>query len=512
MSQNSRTKNVLLNINIGFLTQFGSLMLAFIGRRIFVQYLSQDYLGINGLYTNILSILSLAELGIGNVVQFYLYKPVLENNYDLIRSLLQFFRKVYYAIALVIFIIGMSLVPILKFIVSSNLSYEELVIYYILFLLNSIATYFTAHKTALLIANQENRIQQLVSFVTNILLQILHIAVLVLWHSYIYYVFATLISTIIDKVITTTLCNQRYPYLKEKGKTINFDKKIIRENVTSTFLYKISTTIINNTDNILISILVNTTAVGLYSNYCMIVSGVTSILSIVTLSFISSIGNLSAEGNKKRMLEVFDILLLFYHFIATFCSICFFFLFNDFICIWLGKEFLFDTGTVFTIVFNFYISYAVSPIWMFREANGMFKEVKYLLAFTALANIILSLKLGYIWGTMGILLATSIAKGMTIIWYEPQILFRYVFQKSIWHYWFRQTKYLIFSGIGVFLCEKIATSFPGNFAFILLKSFLFLLVNACLFTAGTWTTKENREVRQLLCHKICHKRRMGPLS
>lgn len=259
---NSRSKNALLNIVFGYAAQMGILILSFVGRRIFLRFLSIDYLGINGLYSNILTVLSLAELGLDTAVLYSLYKPVADNDIPLINSLLKYFKKIYTVLAVGIFAVGLALIPFLKFIVKSSLNDNSLIIFYLLFLVNTVASYFVAHKVAFLSACQEQRIQKLVMLSSNLILQVLHIIVLLIWKNYYVYVSATVVTTIINNLILNAICNKIHPHLREKTELVSFEKEPIRNRIYSTFVYKIGGVAINNTDNILISMLVSTAAVG----------------------------------------------------------------------------------------------------------------------------------------------------------------------------------------------------------------------------------------------------------
>ena len=495
----SRSKNAILNIVVGWGTQVAILILTFVSRRIFVRFLSTDFLGINGLYSNILSVLALAELGLGHITQYFLYKPVLENDYKKINATVKYFRKLYTFIALGVFAIGLALIPFLKFIINSNLNQNELIIYYIIFLLNSCVTYFAADKIALLAANQDNRLTKYITLTLNIGLQFAHIAVLYIWHNYIIYLLATLVSTILNAVITQIICQRRYPYLKEKDTdSEEIDKKNIVNSIKSSFVYKIGATVINNTDNILISIIVSTAMVGFYSNYFLVISAIQGFLSIITTSLISAIGNLSAEGSTKRSHEIFNLMILFYNFISAFCGVSFFFLINDFIPIWLGEKYLLDQWTVFAISFSFYLINAISPVWMFREANGLFNKVKYLLIVTATFNMVFSIILGKFFGIFGIILATSLARIVTTVWYEPKILFEKVFEKSCIAYWLKQAKYILLTILGAAACFVVNYFLPHSFIFIIVKGISFFAIFVMVFLIFCIKDQEFKEVKKFI--------------
>jgi len=503
--ENTRSKNVFLNVFVGYVAQLGILLLSFFGRRIFVEFLSADYLGINGLYSNILSVLALAELGLGNVTQFFLYKPVAENNYQKVTVLFKYFQKLYIGIATTVLIIGVAIIPFLKYVINSNLHPNELIIYYVLFLLNSVITYFSAPHCALLAANQDNRLHKIVTLATNFILQFAHIAVLCIWHNYVLYVVATLLGTVLNVVLLNVICLKKYPYVKNKEKTINIDKKEILKSVKSTFFYKVGAVIVNNTTNILISILISTAAVGIYSNYYMVVSGVQGFIVIITTSLISGIGNLSAQGNKERMYSVFNTLMLFYNYIATVGGIGFFLVFNDFIPLWLGNDYTLDIKSVFAIAFAFYLTNAISPIWMYREANGLFNKVKYLMIAVAGCNIVFSIILGKILGIFGVLLAPSLARLVTQVWYEPQILFKSVFGISQKKYWRSAIRYFVLTVISFVLCYFATMYLSTGIDFMVLKAIIIVLICTFVYALLNIGTPQFKEIKNLL--SLINKRR-----
>lgn len=492
----SRSVNASKNIIVGVIAQIVTVALAIISRKIFVMFLSVDYLGINGLYSNILSVLALAELGLGNVAQYFLYKPIAENNHAAVADLMHFFRKIYRVIALAILTIGLLVIPFLDIIVKSSLMQSELVLYYILFLVNSIISYFSADKIAFLEASQDNRLQKYAIMVSSIVFQLVYIAVLMLWHNYTVYVMVTITSTIVNAVAIHLICIKKYPYVKKEKATgtTSIDTAKIAGDIKAMFVYKIGATIVNNTSNIMISVLINTYTVGLYSNYCTIVLAVQGFITIVCKALVSGIGNMSVSKNAEQMRAMFNLMLLVYNFIAVFGGISLYFLLNDFIPIWLGNEYLLGTNDVFAIAFAFYITNAISPLWMFREANGLFKKVKYLFLFTAAFNILFSILFGKMWGLCGILLAPSLARIITQVVYEPYVLYKNLFGASSIGYWIKQSKYVLLAVIAMAICTLTYDLLPVSFIFICVKGILFFVITVTVFAVGSAKTNELKDI------------------
>ena len=197
----SRSNKAFKNIMTGLMNKIVLMLLAFVTRTSFIRLLGAEYIGVNSLYTNILSVLSLAELGIGNVLMFYLY-PVLNNHDEIkIKSLVELFRKIYAVIVLVILVLGMLFIPLLKVIVRSDLDAYELIIYYLLYLFNSVASYFVIYRTMVLNADQKSYISNLCSATTTIVMYLLQIISLLILHSFLVYLIIQVICTIFNNFI-----------------------------------------------------------------------------------------------------------------------------------------------------------------------------------------------------------------------------------------------------------------------------------------------------------------------
>lgn len=490
MKNNSRTKNLLLNIIVGYVAQVLLLLLSLIGRKIFLYYLDPTYLGVNGLYSNILTILSLAELGLDTAATFSLYKPIAENNNDLVASLVRFFRRIYLILSSVIIAVGLLIIPLLKFTVNSNLPFTDIVVFYVLFLINTVCSYFVAYKVVLINAMQRQRVRKFFLLGSNILLQIIHIVVLAIWKNYYAYLISTVCTTIITDIIFSIYCSRRYSiYLKPK-ELIKFDKKPILERLKSVFLYKIGGVLINSTDNILISTIVSTYAVGLYSNYLTITSSVQVFIAVITSSLIAGVGSLAAGKNVNKQKELFFSSTLFFHFLGGLGFVGFSLLFNEFIDIWIGSEYCLDFWTVMIIALNFYLSNAISSVWVFREANGLFTKVRYLLLIRALINVGLSILLGIFLGVLGILLATAISLLVTCFWLEPQILFKNVFITDLKHYWLKQLKYFMLVATSFGLSFLACYYLPSNLLFFIIKVVIIIIIYSGIFLLFNFKTND----------------------
>jgi len=503
MNNKTRSHNVKKNSVYSAVLQITALVLSFINRTVFVFFLSSEYLGVNGLFGNILTVLSLAELGVGTVMIYALYKPIADKDYDLISAYVNYFKKCYKWIGLIVLGLGLLLLPFLQFVVTgANIPLNEIRLFYIVYLLNTVFTYIGVYKQTLLNADQNTFVVKKWNFCFTVLMHVTQILTLFLFKNYLIYILVMMTSTLLNNIYVNLKTNKLYPFLKKEGNLSEKQKITIKEKVKATLVYKISITLMNNTDNILISIIVGTVFVGYYSNYSLIVGAITSLFTILVSVCTSSVGNLNASGNKVKLYRVFRMFVFAFHWIIMFCSICFFFLLNDFITLWLGTEYVLSFSILFAIVFYFYITNIVSPVYMYRESVGLFERTKYLNFAAMIINIILSIILGYIWGMFGILIATSIARIVTTVWKEPLILHREVFQKPSRYYFKQQLRYIIFTAIAfgvTYLC-MIPFESIGVVNFII-KCFICLIVPNAIFLLFNFKSRYFKDFKEYLLNR-----------
>ncbi|MBO0454300.1 lipopolysaccharide biosynthesis protein, partial [Candidatus Enterococcus murrayae] len=368
----NRLQYSLLNSSISTIIYVFRLILQFVVRTYFIKFLGAEYLGLNGLFTNILSILSLAELGIGTSIVYSMYKPLADENRQKIRSLMQLYKKAYNYIGLLVGLIGICIIPFLKYMIKSDLSINEIYIIYILFLLNSVVSYFFTYKRSLIIADQRSYIVSLNDFIFLLITNIIQIAVLYLYPNFIVYLSIQIFFTFLTNLNISRKTDKDYPYLKEdiheklEPETISEIKKNVIGNVSS----KIGGVVVMGTDNILISTFVSLTAVGIYSNYLLLVNSVQNLCKQVTNSITASIGNFAATTSKDKGFELFKRHLFVNHTLIFFSSVVLLNVLNPFIKLWLGPDFLLSDLNSTLIVFNFIIQVYRNTGFVFIESYG----------------------------------------------------------------------------------------------------------------------------------------------
>ena len=304
----TRTQNVMRNMWVGTLFQILSLILGFVNRTIFIKILGAEYLGLNSLFTNILTILSFAELGIGNAIIFSMYKPLSTGDEQKLKKLTNFYKQTYLKIGTIMLVVGLSITPFVPRIIESvpKIS-ESIYLIYILFVVDSAVSYFFSYRTCIITADQKNYIIITYTHIFKIAQMILQLVILYFTHNYMLYLILQITNTIITQIFLSYKSRKMYPYLKEINNEHLEDKekKSILNNVKTLFIYKFGSVILNGTDSIIISKKLGLTILGLYSNYLLIINALAQIISQVLNAFTSSIGNLIAQKDVQKDKNVF---------------------------------------------------------------------------------------------------------------------------------------------------------------------------------------------------------------
>ena len=498
MKEKSRTYNSVRNIIFSLGVQLGVIILNFVSRTVFIKILGSEYLGINGLFTNVLTILSLAELGIGNAIVYSMYKPLANKDEHKISALMNFYKKVYQKIGIIVLILGIVIMPFLKYIVNTDQEIDHLYIYYILFLTNTVVSYFFVYKSSIITADQKIYIQKLYYFIKVVVQFILQVVVLLITHNFLLYLIVQVICTIGNNIALSIKADTLYPYINNNKVELNDnERKEIYGNVNAMFIYKISGTIVSNTDNILISIMIGTIWVGYYSNYYMIISAMLTIGTLIFSSMTASIGNLNAGSDRNKQCKLYNQLNFMSFIIFGILSIGLVNLFTDFIKIWIGNEYVLDTLTMISIVINFYTQGTLNPTWTFRDTTGLFKDTKWVSIILAVLNLVLSIILGKIIGLAGILMATSISRLLTTYWFQPYMLYKKIFKTSSKGYFIKQIKYIVIVIVTAIIVHLILSFIPQvSIIMFIIKGCISVIISMIIFFIFIRKDEETIEIKQ----------------
>ena len=431
-----RTFNSLRNVKVSVICQCLGIIISFLLRRVFVSTLSSEYLGVHGTFTSILSMLSLAELGVGSAISYSLYKPIAENNRDQICALMQLYRKVYFVIGCIVFLLGGVLTPLLQFIVRDlpELPYIRLIFF--LFVVNSASSYFFTYKQSLITATQNKYIVSLYHYGLNALMYLVQAFFLLISKNYILYLVTEFVFVFIRNVLLAKKADKLFPeYVKKTSAALEKDtRKSIIRNTKAMMAHRLGGVVVLGTDNLLISYFVGFISTGLYSNYRMVTSGLGAVLNTVFHSLTASVGNLGATEDHTHALLVFRRVDFAARWLFGFSAICLAVLFNPFIELWVGREYLFDEKIVLVIAINYYLSGMRQSVLTFRDAYGLYWYDRWKPVAEIIINLTSSILLARVYGVLGILLGTLISTLLTCFWMEPYVLYKYALKAPIRNY------------------------------------------------------------------------------
>lgn len=489
-----RKENSIKNISVGIFSQVIIAILGFISRKVFLDNLSITYLGVNGLLTNVLSLLGLLEAGIGSSIVYNLYKPLAENDKPKVTALIQLYKKAYRILAIVILILSIALYPLIKGMMTDGESITDLTMVYSIFVLKNVFAYLYSHKWCIINADQKNYILTRINLKFNIIITISKIVILMLTKNYVLFLLVEMILTICQSLYSSKIVDRMYPYINT-AKTYKLDKDTtckINKNVQALFLHNIGTFCVSGTDNLLISKFINVAAVGIYSNYSMIIGQLVNIISPILNGLGASIGNLIATESKEKNYTIFKVTYLVNFWIYSLCVIFLFNLINPFIEWWIGSQYLLDTFTLTIILLNCYLTGLRNSIGTFKNKAGIFVQDKYFPLIESAVNLISSIILVKYLGLVGIFLGTTISTLSTVFWNVPRLTYRYVFNKPVIKYFTTYFLYLVLTLITGVITTGLCRIFAdiGGFAGLILKGIICLILPNVIYTLLFFNTKE----------------------
>ena len=496
-----RTENVIRNSWFALVSQAVTIILKALGQVVFVRTLNAQYLGINGLFSNILGMLSLAELGVGSAILYNMYAPVAKNDIRRIKALMNFYKSTYIKIGVIVLVSGVLLTPWLDILIKDKPDIKGLQLIYILYVFNNAVSYFFIYKQTILIASQQNYIITKVTIIKNVCMNIFQILFLLITHKFLPYLVISIISTILFNVYNSYIADKMYPYLKENREYLSKEeKKLIYKDVYAMMAHKIGGVIVTGTDNLLLSAYVGITAVGLYSNYVLVLTSVKGFLNQAYDSLLSSIGNLVNTETGEIVYSVYKKLYLLSFWISSLISIGFSCLVNPVVQLVFGEEYLFEDKIVLIMGLNFYVSdlagiRAVTN--KFKSAYGLFWKDRYKPYFESFINLAASIVLLKKFGFIGVLLGTLVSTLCTCFWIEPFVLFKYGFHKSMGEYIKSYIKYFSMF-VFAWFATKVLTLWVNSWLEILFGFVVCLFVPCVIFWLGCRRSKEFRELKVLV--------------
>ena len=406
-----RTKNATRNIFFGGLLKMYQLIVPFIMRTLMIYLLGPGYAGLNGLFTSVLQVLNLAELGVGSAMVFSMYKPISEDDKDTICALMLLYRSYYRVIGLVIAIIGSILIPFIPNLIKADLPSDMNI--YILYIMNLVATVLSywlfAYRNSILAAHQRNDVTSKVALVTDTIKYILQIGVLYLFRNYYLYIIIILITQIINNIVTALISQKMYPDYNPKGKLDRNEIRVINGRIRDLFTSKIGMVVVNSADAIVVSSFMGLTSLAIYQNYFFPVNAVMGLVTVIYQACTAGIGNSIITETEEKNYYDFKKFTFLITYISSLCSTCFLVLMQPFMEIWMGKRLMLGYPFVVCLVAYFYISEINRLLNLYKDAAGLWHEDRFRPIITAITNLVMNIIMVQYWGLYGVILSTVLS-------------------------------------------------------------------------------------------------------
>lgn len=494
MSKSSRSRYSTLNVSSGLIGQTVTILLGFLTRTIFIYTLGKSFLGISGLFQNVLQILSIADLGLESAIVFSLYKPLVDKDEEKISAIIHLYKHTYRIIGAVILAVGVCLTPFIKYIINGKSNVVNIEIVFLLFLIQTASSYLLfSYRKTVYVADQHSYKSTVISFFVRVISCALQILTLLLFKNYYAYLIIEIAMIMLSNVIVGIFAGKDYPCIKKKpkNKLPKEDLDVIKKNVFGATLYKICGVVTNSTDNILISSIVGIEVVGVYSNYLLFTNYIQIFLNLIFNGITASIGNLFVTETKEHNEFIFRCVNFLNIWLFGFCGIAFYCLINPFMILWLQDEsYLLSSKTVFIIFFYFVLVGLQYSIKSYRSACGLFWKGKIRPVFTAIINLVVSIILGYYIGLDGILIGTIVSHILTLFWYDPILLYKEVFKKSSTLYFIRYIFSLAIVVIFALGLEFFMSFLPVTAVYFVLRLFIVVIVPNIIMLVVSFRTKE----------------------
>ncbi|MCI9572232.1 MAG: polysaccharide biosynthesis protein [Lachnospiraceae bacterium] len=460
MGEKTRSSYAVKNVSLGYICTFLTDIFAFVNRTVLVWILGNAYVGVNGLFTDVLGVLSFAELGIGTALNFSLYKPVAEYDENKIKSLMCLYRTAYRTIAFSIAAIGLGVLPFLRYVVKDPGDIGDIRVYYCVFLFNTVTSYFVSYKYSLVNARQENYLFSVINMLTKCVSAGTQLIILYASKNYFWYLMAGAIVELLQKVWAAWYLNKRYPILCERNcqPLEKSEKEEIWKNVRALIWHKVGDVSVHQTDNIIVSAFIDIATVGRVTYYNSFILAANQMLSVAMNSVIGSLGNaLSCEGTEKKY-ELFKTYRFVAFWLYGYISIGLYLMLSKLVGLLVGPDMFLPNIVIFLIVLNFYMMGNRIAVNNMKVAGGVFQQDKFVAVLQAGINLVSSILLVRLVGLPGVYMGT-ILQGLLSTVVKPVIVYKAMFNRKATEYFLSGMKYIIAVFMAGLICLWVDCSY-----------------------------------------------------
>ena len=507
----SRAQNATRNVIFAVLLKLYQIIVPFGIRTIFIYTLGIQYIGLNGLFASLLNTLNLAELGVGTALVFSMYKPIAKHDTEMICALMNFYKKAYCVIGLVIMFLGIGLMPFLGIFIKSDIPANiNIYILYLINLAGTVSTYFLfAYKGSLFVAHQRNDIKSKIVIGVETVKYVLQCMALLFFKNYYIYVIVIPMCSIATNIITALLASKYYPEYRSQGKLNKEDVTVIKKKIKALFIVKIGNIVLNSFDNIVISAFLGLAVLGLYSNYYYVVSSVISMIGLCTNSIIAPLGNSVETESKEKNYKDFMRLSFWNQWVVGWCAICMICLYQHFIRLWIGEENILPFGIVVLFAAYFYVLQSNQVAGAYKDAAGIWVSDRFRPLITAGVNLISNLIMVQFIGIYGIILSTVISLLFVNMPWLLHNVCKLVFNVRVGEYisnWFYNVAVtLLAGGICFYVCSLLPEI---GIWWLLVKGLVCIVIPNIIYFLAYHRTKsfmDSKELVQKIYRNILHR-------
>ena len=473
-----RVANVLRNSIYAMTLYVVLAVLGILIRQAFTRHLPIELLGLEGLFTNVIALLSIAELGISTVVSYGLYREIATKNEDEVNMLMSIYRYIYLIIGTLVALIGVILFFFLPWIVRDNsIDWYYVQFVYVVQICTVLSTYFLAYRRTLFTADQKDYICVRIDLVCSFAANLIKFAAIIVWESYTMYALSALGFNILANLIISHRLGREYPFLHTVRVTIqDLRQRKFFVDIKNFLIHKLSYLVYFGTDSIIISSFLGLRTAGLVANYVLLCDGVYKLLYKLLQGIIPSVANLVYTDDREKTYRVYRMLDFGYFLMGGYIACIYFIVLQPFVALFFGAEFLLNDAYVMALAINVFLGMQFENAYNFRSTHGVFENDRGYMVLSAVTNLILSMILVQHLGVVGVMIGTIAGLGF-IVYGRVQFVFRVIFQRSMKAYLWKHAWWSIVVLLEILLIDQILSApfFSSTYTGLLIK---------CLCAAG----------------------------
>lgn len=481
MAKIERTKNTVAGAMWGAFEKVSSILLPFIVRTVLIKKLGSEYLGLSSLFSSILQVLNLTELGFGSAAVFAMYKPIAEDDYNTVGAILFYLRKIYKLIGVITIAAGVAVSPFLKYMISGETPSDvNIYVLFFIYILNTAISYLLfAHKQSLLAALQLNWVISKVSFFINTSMRICQIVMLLLIPNYYLYIIFLPVFTVISNVACSIVVDKKYRQWLIHSELDETIKRDIRKRLFPLMSTKLAGVLVNSADTLVVSAFLGLTQVAIYNNYYYIMNSVSGFLLVIYAAMQAGIGNELVVDSHEKIMADFKKFCFINNWIVIFCTVCLLCLYQPFMKLWLGKELMLPFGMVILFCVYFYANTIQRIVVIYKDAAGIWKEDMLRCYLSCGLNLVINIITVRYIGLYGVIGSSVVANIIGLPW-MAFILYRAVFKENSKSFYINEIKDAIIAAIICTIVLKACSYMPYGLGGLVLRGIICVIVSNLL--------------------------------